>query len=187
MKSFFERWPKPPLDNRSAAQASGNEAEMGAFNILQQPQRRANLTTALDADPAVPGSLTTPGRPGARADAPEYVAFHHMHGVGTQNRKLSRLNGWPMRTPVNASPRPSRATAHELGADVDRYTFIVRDLHPLLLTGLPALRISVLPGRAERGGPVPEHIARTRARHLGLLRGRLPLGEPFRRSRAVGV
>jgi hypothetical protein len=53
MKSFFERWPKPPLDNRSAAQASGNEAEMGAFNFLQQPQRRANLTTALDADPAV--------------------------------------------------------------------------------------------------------------------------------------
>jgi hypothetical protein len=26
---------------------------MGAFNFLQQPQRRANLTTALDADPAV--------------------------------------------------------------------------------------------------------------------------------------
>ena len=44
----------------------------------------------------MPGSLTTPGRPGARADAPEYVAFHHMHGVGTQNRKLSRLNGWPV-------------------------------------------------------------------------------------------
>jgi hypothetical protein len=63
----------------------------------------------------MPGSLTTPGRPGARADAPEYVAFHHMHGVGTQNRKLSRLNGWPMRTPVNASPRPSRATAHDSG------------------------------------------------------------------------
>ena len=38
----------------------------------------------------MPGSLTTPGRPGARADAPEYAAFHHIHGVGTQNRKLSR-------------------------------------------------------------------------------------------------
>jgi hypothetical protein len=63
----------------------------------------------------MPGSLTTPGRPGARADAPECVAFHHMHAVGTQNRKLSRLNGWPMRTPVNASPTPSRATAHDSG------------------------------------------------------------------------
>ena len=63
----------------------------------------------------MPGSLTTPGRPGARAVAPECVAFHHMHGVGTQNRKLSRLNGWPMRIPVNASQRPSRATAHDSG------------------------------------------------------------------------
>ena len=26
-----------------------------------------------------------------------------------------RLDGWPMRTPVNASPRPSRATAHDSG------------------------------------------------------------------------
>jgi hypothetical protein len=63
----------------------------------------------------MPGSLTTPGRPGARAVVPEGVAFHHMHGVGTQNRKLSRLNGWPMRIPVNASQRPSRATAHDSG------------------------------------------------------------------------
>jgi hypothetical protein len=28
-----------------------------------------------------------------------------------------------------------------LGADVDRYSFIARDLHSLLLAGLPALRI----------------------------------------------
>ena len=64
----------------------------------------------------MPGSLTTPGRPGARDGAPGCVAFRHMHGVGTQNRTLSRLNGWPMRSPVNASPRPSRATAHDSGS-----------------------------------------------------------------------
>jgi hypothetical protein len=63
----------------------------------------------------MPGSLTTPSRPGARAVAHGYVAFRHLHGVGTRNRKLSRLNGWPMRPPVNASPRPSRATAHDSG------------------------------------------------------------------------
>src|SRR6266436_1300053 len=63
----------------------------------------------------MPGSLTTPGRPNARDDAPRRVAFHDLHGVGTQNRKLSRLNGWPMRSPVNASLRPSRATAHDSG------------------------------------------------------------------------
>ena len=63
----------------------------------------------------MPGSLTTPGHLSARADATECVAFHHLHGVGMQNRKLSRLNGWPTRPPVNASPRPSRATAHGSG------------------------------------------------------------------------
>ena len=36
----------------------------------------------------MPGSLTTPGRPGARAGAPRCVAFHHLHGVGTQNRNF---------------------------------------------------------------------------------------------------
>src|SRR6266566_3060829 len=55
------------------------------------------------------------GSSGARDDALGCVAFHHMHGVGTQDRTLSRLDGWPMRSPVNASPRPSRATAHDLG------------------------------------------------------------------------
>jgi hypothetical protein len=64
----------------------------------------------------MPGSLTTPGRPGARDDAPECVAFRHLHGVGTQNRNLSRLNGWPMRPPVNASPKPSRAAPRTIGA-----------------------------------------------------------------------
>jgi hypothetical protein len=63
----------------------------------------------------MPGSLTTPGRPGACAVASGHVAFHLMHGVGTQNETLSRLNGWPMRSPVNASPKPSRAPAHDSG------------------------------------------------------------------------
>ena len=63
----------------------------------------------------MPGSLTTPGRSTARAFAAGRLAFHLMHGVGTQDRTLSRLNGWPVRSPVNASPWPSRATAHDSG------------------------------------------------------------------------
>src|SRR5436190_8871691 len=55
------------------------------------------------------------GSSGARDDALGCVAFHHMHGVGTQDKTLSRLDGWPMRSPVNASPRPSRAPAHDSG------------------------------------------------------------------------
>jgi len=86
----------------------------------------------------MPGSLTTPGRPGARDNALGCVAFHNLHSVGTQNRKLSRLNGWPMRPPVNASPRPSRATAHDSGPMWIATLSSQRDLHPLLLAGLPA-------------------------------------------------
>jgi hypothetical protein len=56
-----------------------------------------------------------PGRPDARAVAPGHIAFHLMHGVGTQNKTLSRLNGWPVHSPVNASPRPSRTAAHDSG------------------------------------------------------------------------
>jgi hypothetical protein len=63
----------------------------------------------------MPGSLTTPGRPGLALSRPDNVAFHHLHGVGTQDETLSRLNGWPMHSPVNASPRTSRATAHDSG------------------------------------------------------------------------
>jgi len=98
----------------------------------------------------MPGSLTTPGRPGARDDAPGCVAFRYLHGVGTRNRTLSRLNGWPMRPPVNASPKPSRATAHDSGPMWIANSFIVRDLHSLLLAGLPALRKSRPPCPPER-------------------------------------
>jgi hypothetical protein len=45
----------------------------------------------------MPGSLTTPGHPSAHDNALGCVAFHNLHGVGTQKRTLSRLNGWPMR------------------------------------------------------------------------------------------
>src|SRR5262245_42101069 len=67
----------------------------------------------------MPGSLTTPGRPSARDDAPGGAAFHHLHGVGTQNRKLSRLNGWlcaPLST-LRRGPRgPLRMTRGRRGS-----------------------------------------------------------------------
>src|ERR1035438_4809186 len=50
---------------------------------------------------------------------------------------LSRLNGWPARSPADASPTSSRMPAR-LRADAVRYSFIVVDLHHLLLAGLPA-------------------------------------------------
>ena len=78
----------------------------------------------------MPGSTTTPGLVGARAVAPTRVAFRKQNGVGTRNEGLSRLNGWPMLSPTDAS---SFATH---GADVVRYSFIAVDFHHLLLAGL---------------------------------------------------
>ena len=56
----------------------------------------------------MPGSSTTPGPAGARNSAPVRVAFHESKRVGTRDESLSRLNGWPTRSPVNASLTPSR-------------------------------------------------------------------------------
>jgi hypothetical protein len=61
------------------------------------------------------GSTTAPGRPSARAGAPGHVAFHSTHSVGVPGVLFSRLNTQPMRTPVNASPTPSRRPTHDSG------------------------------------------------------------------------
>jgi hypothetical protein len=60
------------------------------------------------------GSPTTPGRSGARSIAAVRVAFRAVSGVGSRVC-LSRLNGWPMRSPTEASPRLSRACTHGSG------------------------------------------------------------------------
>ena len=61
------------------------------------------------------GSTTAPGRPGARVGAPVRVAFRSMHSVRVPGVLFSRLNTQPMRTPVNASPSPSRGPTHDSG------------------------------------------------------------------------
>ena len=53
----------------------------------------------------MPGSTTAPGRASACVVAPVHVAFRKWNSVGTRDKDLSRLNGWPMRTPVDEPPR----------------------------------------------------------------------------------
>jgi hypothetical protein len=76
-------------------------------------------------------------------------------------RTLSRLYGWPMHSPVNASPWPSRTTGHDSGADVDRYSFIARDLH---LYSLPVSRrfVNLVRCTPDIGRPLP---ATTRSKY----------------------
>ena len=61
------------------------------------------------------GSLTTPGRGATCDNAATHVAFRFGNIVGTRDKALSRLDGQPARAPADASPSPSRDTAHGSG------------------------------------------------------------------------
>jgi len=61
------------------------------------------------------GSLTTPGRGATCDNTATRVAFRFGNIVGTRDNALSRLNGQPARSPADASPNPSRGTAHGSG------------------------------------------------------------------------
>ncbi len=77
--------------------------------------------------------------------------------------KLSRLNGWPVRSPADASRSASRHIHARLGADVVRYPFIAVDLHHLLLAGLPAHLTPIFPTAVESRSVLPAN--RTRNAH----------------------
>ena len=82
---------------------------------LTDPGRRRDLPVPAQGAYAHAGVYDRPGRPSTRAGAPGHVAFHSKHSVGVPEVLFSRLNTQPMRTPVNASPKPSRASAHDSG------------------------------------------------------------------------
>ena len=84
----------------------------------------------------MPGSSTTPGRMGTRVIAPIRVAFHPFNGVGTRDNSsfTARLLAYAL--PYRRFAHALADTSARLGADAVRYSFIVRDSHPLLLAGL---------------------------------------------------
>jgi hypothetical protein len=57
---------------------------------------------------------------GGRDGALGCVAFHNMHGVGTQDRTLSRLNGWPMRSLLTTSPTSHNESGAAQKAEVGK-------------------------------------------------------------------
>src|SRR4051794_21632828 len=65
--------------------------------------------------PHMPGSTTPPGRPWARAGAHGRVAFRSLDTVGTRDKLITGLNGWPVRSPAHASSAASRPRTHGLG------------------------------------------------------------------------
>ena len=86
----------------------------------------------------MPGSPTTPGRPGARNSAPVRVAFRLQNSVGTRDDVDFAAQWLAYALPCRRFADVLADACARLGADVVRYSFIVVDLHHLLLAGLPA-------------------------------------------------
>ena len=89
----------------------------------------------------MPGSSTTPGRPSACVGALGRVAFRYTDSVGTRNQFSIAAQWLACTYPCQRFADILAGACARLGADVVRYTFIVMDLHLLLLAGLPAHRI----------------------------------------------
>ncbi|CAB3774383.1 hypothetical protein LMG29542_07766 [Paraburkholderia humisilvae] len=86
----------------------------------------------------MPGSQTTPGRQDARACASLHIAFRGLNSVGTRDSNSIVAQWMACTLPYRRFADVLTNACARLGADVDRYSFIVMDLHHLLLAGLPA-------------------------------------------------
>ena len=79
----------------------------------------------------MPGSATTPGRPGAHANAPVRVAFRVAKHVGTRDLDYFAAQWLACMFPCRRFAGALTDAVARLGADADRYSFIVVDLHHL--------------------------------------------------------
>jgi len=86
----------------------------------------------------MPGSSTTPGRPGTRVAVPVRIAFRLRNGVDAQGMNLYEAQWLAYALPYRRFAAVLTDCDARLGADMDRYSFIVSDLHRLLVAGLPA-------------------------------------------------
>ena len=109
----------------------------------------------------MPGSSTTPGRPSACAGALGHIAFRYTDSVGTRNQFSIAAQWLACTFPYRRFADILADACARLGADVVRYSFIVVDLHHLLLAGLPAHPCkNTLPGEVgEKPGPVRSQAA----------------------------
>ncbi len=86
----------------------------------------------------MPGSSTTPGHPSACDDALGHVAFRYTDSVGTRNQFSIAAQWLACTSPCRRFAGILAEACARLGVDAVRYSFIVVDLHHLLLAGLPA-------------------------------------------------
>ncbi len=86
----------------------------------------------------MPGSPTTPGRPGTSAGAPLRIAFRDLKRVGTRDVTYFAAQWLACALPCRRFAVILADVNARLGAKVGRYAFLVVDSHHLLLAGLPA-------------------------------------------------
>ena len=86
----------------------------------------------------MPGSSTTPGYPSACDDALEHVAFRYTDSVSTRDQFSIAAQWLACTSPCRRFADILAEASARLGVDAVRYSFIVVDLHHLLLAGLPA-------------------------------------------------
>jgi len=86
----------------------------------------------------MPGSSTTPGRLDARFHAPTRVAFRIRNGVGTRDKNLCEAQWLACVLLYRRFAAALTGGCARLEVDVVSYSFIVSDLHRLLVAGLPA-------------------------------------------------
>jgi hypothetical protein len=84
----------------------------------------------------MPVSPTTPGCPDARAVASVHVAFRLRNSVGAQDMNLCEAQWLAYAFPYRRFAVTLADDRARLRVDADRYSFIVSDLHRLLLAGL---------------------------------------------------
>jgi len=84
----------------------------------------------------MPGSLTAPGRSGARAYTRPTVLPSAVHTASAPGFPAFAAQWLAYALPYRRFARTFTGTGARLGADAVRYSFIVRDSHPLLLAGL---------------------------------------------------
>ena len=92
----------------------------------------------------MPGSSTTPGRPGTRARAPVRVAFRFRNGVGTRDMNLCEAQWLAYVLPYRRFAAALTGDRARLGADMDRYSVIASDLHRLLVARSPGAPRKIL-------------------------------------------
>jgi hypothetical protein len=85
--------------------------------------------------PHMPGSPTTPGWAGTCDDAPVHVAFRDFDHVGTRDYLAFAAQWLAYALPYRRFADILASANARLGADADRYSFTVVDLHLLLFAG----------------------------------------------------